>query len=274
MGVGAAIDITTEDRQTVLALLQRHLPGTAAWVHGSRVKWTARPQSDLDLVVFAKPEQRRQVGDLREALEDSNLPFKVDLFVWDGVPDSFRRQIDAEHVVLVDGRQNRAHDQEWPIRRFDELLDEPVRNGIYKRKEHHGHGVKIVNMGEIFAHPRLHAVPMRRVELTESEIARFSVAKGDLLFARRSLVAEGAGKCCVVLDVNEPTTFESSIIRARPDTTTSDPCRFVGGGGESRRRGWRYSLHRAGTHAAPFYRTCRLGNGCERFQQQDWLFEG
>ena len=174
-------------------------------------------------MVFAKPEQRRQVGDLREALEDSNLPFKVDLFVWDGVPDSFRRQIDAEHVVLVDGRQNRAHDQEWPIRRFDELLDEPVRNGIYKRKEHHGHGVKIVNMGEIFAHPRLHAVPMRRVELTESEIARFSVAKGDLLFARRSLVAEGAGKCCVVLDVNEPTTFESSIIRARPDTTTSDP---------------------------------------------------
>ncbi|MXZ73241.1 MAG: restriction endonuclease subunit S [Acidobacteria bacterium] len=77
-------------------------------------------------------------------------------------------------------------------------------------------------MGEVFAHPRLHAVPMRRVGLSESEIERFSVAKGDLLFARRSLVAEGAGKCCVVLDVDEPTAFESSIIRARPDATMSD----------------------------------------------------
>ena len=103
MGVDAAIDITTEERQTVLALLQRHLPGTAAWVYGSRVKWTSRPQSDLDLVVFATPEQRPQVGDLREAFEESNLPFRVDLFVWDDVPKPFRKQIEAEHAVLVRG---------------------------------------------------------------------------------------------------------------------------------------------------------------------------
>ena len=101
MGVDAAIDITTEERQTVLALLQRHLPGTAAWVYGSRVKWTSRPQSDLDLVVFATPEQRPQVGDLREAFEESNLPFRVDLFVWDDVPESFREQIAMDHVVLA-----------------------------------------------------------------------------------------------------------------------------------------------------------------------------
>ena len=101
MGVDAAIDITTEDRKTVLALLRRHLPGTAAWVYGSRVKWTSRPQSDLDLVVFATPEQRRQVGDLREAFEESNLPFRVDLFVWDQVPESFREHIEAQRVVLT-----------------------------------------------------------------------------------------------------------------------------------------------------------------------------
>ena len=58
MGVDPAIDITTADLKTVLALLQRHLPGTAAWVYGSRVKWTSRPQSDLDLVVFATPRSR------------------------------------------------------------------------------------------------------------------------------------------------------------------------------------------------------------------------
>ncbi|EXI69520.1 MAG: Type I restriction enzyme EcoKI specificity protein [Candidatus Accumulibacter adjunctus] len=111
---------------------------------------------------------------------------------------------------------------EWRSIAFGQLLAEPVRNGIYKQKEFHGRGAKIVNMGELFAHPRLRAVPMKRVELSDSESDRFTLAKGDLLFARRSLVAEGAGKCSVVLDINEPTTFESSIIRARPDRTKSD----------------------------------------------------
>ena len=97
-----AIDITAEQRKTVLALLARHLPNSTAWVYGSRVKWTARPESDLDLVVFAKPEQERRVSDLREAFEESNLPLRVDLFVWDEVPEQFRKTIEAEHVVLVE----------------------------------------------------------------------------------------------------------------------------------------------------------------------------
>ena len=103
--------------------------------------------------------------------------------------------------------------------RFKELLVEPVRNGVYKQKEFHGRGCKIINMGELFSFPRLHDVPMKRVELTEKEQSRSLVQQGDLLFARRSLVAEGAGRCSIVSEVNEPTTFESSIIRARPNPT-------------------------------------------------------
>ena len=106
--------------------------------------------------------------------------------------------------------------------RFGDLLLGGTRNGIYKPKEFHGRGVKMVNMGELFAHSRLRDVPMRRVELTGSETEKSGLAPGDLLFARRSLVAEGAGKCSIVLEVNEPTTFESSIIRARPDSTKAD----------------------------------------------------
>ena len=102
MGLDPAIDITAEQRKTVLALLARHLPNTSVWVYGSRVKWTARPESDLDLVVFARPEQSGRVSGLREAFEESNLPFRVDLFVWDDVPEQFRKQIEAEHVVLVE----------------------------------------------------------------------------------------------------------------------------------------------------------------------------
>ena len=104
---------------------------------------------------------------------------------------------------------------EWQRCKFSELLQQPLRNGIYKRKEFHGRGAKIINMGELFGFPRLGAVPMKRVELSVSEPERFGVQRNDLLFARRSLVAEGAGKCSIVMDVDELTIFESSIIRAR-----------------------------------------------------------
>ncbi len=80
----------------------------------------------------------------------------------------------------------------------------------------------MVNMGELFAHPRLRDIEMRRVDVTGDELDRFGVRTGDLLFARRSLVAEGAGKCSIALEVNQPTTFESSIIRARPKPEVAD----------------------------------------------------
>ena len=123
-----AIDITAEQRKTVLALLARHLPNTTAWVYGSRVKWTARPESDLDLVVFATPEQAGRVSDLREVFEESNLPFRVDLFVWDAVPEQFRKTIEAEHVVLVErsgesfeGRSSRVLG-EWVHYRLEDCM--------------------------------------------------------------------------------------------------------------------------------------------------------
>ena len=112
---------------------------------------------------------------------------------------------------------------EWREFRFEELLEIPLRNGIYKKKEFHGRGSRIVNMGELFAYPRLFDVTMKRVELDEKDRQNALLEEGDLLFARRSLTAEGAGKCSIVKKVSEETTFESSLIRARPNKNTALP---------------------------------------------------
>ena len=103
-----AIDLTTEQRKTLNDLLRRFLPGVAVWAYGSRVKWTARPNSDLDLVAFTTPAQRPHVADLKEALAESNLPFPVDLHVWDDVPERFREIIRNDYVVVQEGRQQPA----------------------------------------------------------------------------------------------------------------------------------------------------------------------
>ena len=102
MGITANIDISAEQRQILLDLLSKYLANTKVWAFGSRVKWTTRSNSDLDLVVFSSPEQDSQVSALKEALEESNLPFRVDLLVWDKLPESFKRNIEEGYVVLVE----------------------------------------------------------------------------------------------------------------------------------------------------------------------------
>ena len=103
MPLSHAIEITSDQRETLISLISRHLPDTEAWVYGSRVLGSSCPASDLDMVVFTTPDQARGVSELRESFEESNLPFRVDLFVWDDLPESFRTQIEQKHTVLQPG---------------------------------------------------------------------------------------------------------------------------------------------------------------------------
>ncbi len=93
--------ISEKERALLLELLQRHLPGVSVWGYGSRVGGKSSPRSDLDLVVFASASQSRRVYDLRESLEESDLPFQVDLFIWHELPESFQKNIESFHAVLV-----------------------------------------------------------------------------------------------------------------------------------------------------------------------------
>ena len=98
------IDITPEQRKTLLGFLHRFIPDVAVWAYGSRVKGTARTNSDLDLAAFATPAQRALVSELKDTLAESNIPFLVDLHVWDDVPERFHEIIRKEYVVLQEGR--------------------------------------------------------------------------------------------------------------------------------------------------------------------------
>lgn len=107
--MNAAIDITEEQRKILVGLLHRYLPDVDVWAYGSRVKWTARPNSDLDLVAFAAPELESQVAELKDALAESDLPFLVDLHIWDDVPKRFHEIIRKEYVVLHERKDAQKH---------------------------------------------------------------------------------------------------------------------------------------------------------------------
>lgn len=106
---------------------------------------------------------------------------------------------------------------------FGDLYKDPSRNGIYKEEKYHGSGWKIVNMGELFNFDFINNQEMNRVQLTNTEMRSFKLEDGDLLFGRRSLIEDGAGKCSIVVNPTDPTTFESSIIRVRIDKEKVNP---------------------------------------------------
>ena len=111
----------------------------------------------------------------------------------------------------------------WDSIRFGNLYSEDSRNGLTKPSKVRGSGYKMINMGELFANDRIYDIPMELVPLKDSEKKNAKVEKGDLLFARQSLVLEGAGKCCIVMDVSSLTVFESHLIRVRLDKTKANP---------------------------------------------------
>lgn len=94
------IDITAEQKTILENLLQTFLHGTTVWAFGSRVKFTSRPASDLDLAAFIQPEQKTNLYALKEALEESDLPFRVEVHNWDNLSENFKMNIEKEYVVV------------------------------------------------------------------------------------------------------------------------------------------------------------------------------
>ena len=231
MGVDRTIDITAGQRKTILTLLQRHLPGTEAWVYGSRAKWTSRPQSDLDLVVFATPEQRRGVGNLREAFEESDLPFRVDLFVWDEVPETFLEQIEAEHAVLagvptpsMSGKSRIAG--EWRSINLGRVCtkigsgatprggkDVYLSSGTYSLIR----SQNVLNSG--FHHDGLAYIS----EQHASELASVEVLNGDVLL---NITGDSVARACQVAPCVLPARVNQHVAIIRPDPDELDP-RFL-----------------------------------------------
>ena len=111
----------------------------------------------------------------------------------------------------------------WELKIISDLSEIPLRNGIYKEKEFQGRGQKIINMKELFGFNFIGNQEMKRVDLSDSEKERFLVKEGDLLFARRSLVDDGAGKTSIISNLLEDTTFESSMIRVRLNQKITTP---------------------------------------------------
>ncbi|MEG4965711.1 restriction endonuclease subunit S [Microcoleus sp. B6-A1] len=103
----------------------------------------------------------------------------------------------------------------WQVGRLSNFYAVPARNGLYKSAQYYGRGILMIHMSQMFRGLEIDISDAARVEVNPTELERFELKPGDLVFARRSLNLEGAGRCSLVPELPEPVTFESSIIRVR-----------------------------------------------------------
>ena len=105
-------------------------------------------------------------------------------------------------------------DRKLNIFKLDEIFD--FKNGLNKGKEFFGKGVPFISYVNVYKLDRLQEEDIiEKVDLTEDEIERFSVIKGDVLFTRTSEVKEEVGYSSVVIEDLENTVFNGFTIRAR-----------------------------------------------------------
>lgn len=110
----------------------------------------------------------------------------------------------------------------WEVSPLADLCS-PPQNGLYRSGMIYGRGHRMVHMQSLFAHRIISGQDMQRVEVTTEELNRFSLMPGDLLFGRRSLALDGVGKASIVGELDEPMTFESSILRLRTNSNRLNP---------------------------------------------------
>jgi Predicted nucleotidyltransferases len=97
------ICISPRELEIVEDILRECVPDCEVRVFGSRYKRTHKAYSDLDLAIVDRGGGKlsfRKLGELKDAFEESDLPFRVDVVDYNAVSDAFRKIIDAGYETL------------------------------------------------------------------------------------------------------------------------------------------------------------------------------
>lgn len=207
--------------ETVFSEAERMTEGTRM----PRTSW--KTLSGIE--IFAPSDQRAQklIANILDAIDGAILETEAlieklakirlglieDLLSYGLLDDGSPR---AQSALVADGLGFRP--PSWDRGILSDFYAEPSRNGLYKPAQFHGSGPKMAQMGSIFSGIEVDLKATGRVAVSKLEYERFSLKEGDILFGRRSLVLEGAGKSAIVRNLDEEATFESSIVRVRLDS--------------------------------------------------------
>ena len=189
------LHLPARHRRTLEALLRKHLPGVEVWAYGSRVNGRSHDGSDLDLALRGsdlKAIPVRRLGDLEEALQESNIPLLVEARDWARLPERFHREIERDHVVLVEGKP--CESTEWQEVSMEEI-SEKIGMGPF------GSSIKVETFAPegvpVISGRHLHGVRVDDTPgfnfITEEHARRLNsanVTRGDIILTHRGNIGQ------------------------------------------------------------------------------------
>lgn len=90
--------IAQQDLKIIFDILHDH---KNIYIFGSRVKGTYRQYSDLDICIKERVSDC-EIELLNEQFIKSDLPFKIDIVLYDKVDQNFKEIIDSEAINLLE----------------------------------------------------------------------------------------------------------------------------------------------------------------------------
>ena len=115
----------------------------------------------------------------------------------------------------------------WEVRSLGDLAVKKPNNGVFRRNHEYSEsldsGLPVVWVVELFRGNRIDVSESRRLEATQTEIEKYGLLPGDLLFCRSSLKLDGIAYNNVFLGDPEEALFECHLIRVSPKTDVVNP---------------------------------------------------
>ena len=94
------LNVKPEHLKMLKDIFEQYCPKAEIWAYGSRVKGDFHDGSDLDMVVKSFNDENKNITELRQLLNDSNIPFLTDIAEFDKLPKSFQTEILKEYLVI------------------------------------------------------------------------------------------------------------------------------------------------------------------------------
>lgn len=95
------ISLDDKHKHDVIRFCKFFVPDAAIYLFGSRANGTDNPRSDLDIALESAHEiSHDTLMQLRDALNNTDIPFHIDIVNWNTTPASFRALNQNDRVLL------------------------------------------------------------------------------------------------------------------------------------------------------------------------------
>lgn len=182
------------------ALLQKNQGSTIAGITRDSLALEQIPLPPIS-------EQMRIVGILQEAEEIRHLRAEAEAKTAELIPAMFEKEF-GDPV---------RNPRKWEIKPLADLINDTPKNGLYKPAELYGEGTPIIRIGDFTGGILRTSRNLNRVRISDEEVEQFGVDNGQILINRVNSI-EHLGKSLLVASLNEPTVYESNMMRLDPKT--------------------------------------------------------